>query len=374
MKNNVVKIITIMFLCFVPVWMLVCRDKSFSEKENRRLASFPKLTWDSLTSGAFMKDTETYLSDQFPLRDAAVSLKTTALRMTGQRKINGVYIAKDGYLIAEEAEYDSSRLDALVTSVNSFADSISNVSKVSMMLVPNSVTIYEDKLPYKADSGQQGTITHVKNELSENVNFIDTYDTLAEHKNIGVFYKTDHHWTTRGAYYAFLQYAQAEGIDTAAVNYDFYNVTGDFQGTQSSNSGVYSSRDYIEICVPHNSEGSYVVNYVENTVKSATLFDMEKLEEKDKYQVFLGGNYSQVDISTNAGTGRNLMLIKDSYANCMIPMLTPFYDKIVVIDPRYFYDDINEVMSINKINEVLFLYNVDSFVEDNSLADIINIQ
>ncbi len=370
-KKNPVRIITILFLCFVPIWMIICKDRNFSQKENRYLASFPKLSIASIQSGSFMDDFETYLTDQFPLRDACVSLKTTALRIAGERMINGVYIAKDGYLIAKENEYDKSDLKELLTSVNDFAERNSDID-VNFMLVPNASSIYEDKLPYNIQSGEKSTMSYIEKRLSENIDYIDVYDSIEENKSVGSYYKTDHHWTTRGAYQAFKKYASENDLDTSDVDYSFYTVTGDFQGTQASDCGVYSSHDTIEICVPDGAEGNYILNYVENTTKSASFFDESKLAEKDKYLVFMGGNYSEVDVTTSNDTGKNLLIIKDSYANCFVPMLTPYYDKIVIVDPRYFYDNIYEIIDNNKINEVMFLYNVNSFVTDNSLKDVLD--
>lgn len=368
MRKNGVRALTIFFLCIVPIWMILCRDRVFSPKENRNLAGFPKVTWSSVLNGDFMDDFETYLADQFPIRDWCISVKTTALRITGKRFINDVYIADDGYLIAEESSADNDRMKELTEAVNGFAAECEGTS-VSFMLVPNSSLIYEDRLPYGAKSGEDEFIDSVKEMSGSRISFVDVRDTLREHGSEGMFYKTDHHWTTRGAYYAFLEYADTVNIEPS--EYEFYNVTNAFQGTQASNSGIYSTYDGIEICVPAGDAGHYVVDYTGTDTKTATLFNTEKLSEKDKYLVFQGGNYSQLEITTDAGTGRNLMIIKDSYANCMLPMLTPYYDKIIVIDPRYFYDNIYDVMQIYEINEVLFLYNANSFAEDNSLADVL---
>ena len=370
MKNNAVKILVIAFLCFVLIWMIASKDISFSEKENRNMASKPEYSWTAVSDGTYMDDFETYLADQFPLRDTCVSVKTAVSRLVGKRLINGVYIGEGGYLIQEEADVDYTHLRELVEAVNAFASDIEDVD-VNFMLVPNAVSVYEDKLPYGMTSGQKDTLELVELMLSDDVDYINVYDALKKQTGINLYYKTDHHWTTRGAFVAFETYADANALGMSDVVYRFYNVTNSFQGTQASNSGVYSTMESIEICVPYGQEGNYLVNNMETGNKTATLFDASKLTQKDKYLVFMGGNYSQVNISTLADTGRNLMVIKDSYANCMIPMMTPYYDKIVVIDPRYFYDNIYEVMEINGINEVMFLYNVNSFVEDNSLIDIL---
>ncbi|MCM1307956.1 MAG: DHHW family protein [Butyrivibrio sp.] len=369
MRKNSVRIITIIFLCFMPVWMLVSRDVDFSDKENRYMAKFPKITVKALADGSFMEDFETYLTDQFPVRDACITLKTNTLRLLGQRRINGVYICDKGYLIAEEEKYSPAALEDLTQAVNGFADA--SGADVKFMLVPNASLIYEERLPYGVKSTENDTVELVKSRLSDSVGFVDVRDALLAQKGIQLYYKTDHHWTTAAAYAAFEEYAREAGLDISSVQYESYCVSGAFQGTQASNCGVYSSSDAVNICVPKDSEGSYIVNYADETRKSATLFDMSRLEEKDKYLVFMGGNYSRVDISTRTKNGRRLLLIKDSYANCFIPMLTPCYEEIIVIDPRYYYDDIYQLMSDNMISDVLFLYNVNSFVSDNSLEEVL---
>ncbi len=371
MKKNASRIITIFFLCLMPLWMVLSEDVEFSDTENRYMASFPEITLTSVLNGDFMSGIETYLTDQFPVRDACITLKTNTLRLFGQRKINGVYLADNGYLIAEEESFDDEKVMEMTDCINDFADRLDGV-EVRFMLVPNAVSIYEEKLPYGVKSTQKNTIDMVEDRLGSNITAVDVYDTFKDNASQQLYFKTDHHWTARGAYLAFLEYAKAAGLDTDSVEYDFMCVSGDFQGTQASNCGVYSSSDIVNICVPENSRGSYIVNYIEKTEKTATLFDESKLKEKDKYLVFMGGNYPQVDVTTNAGTGRRLLVVKDSYANCMIPMLTPYYDSIIVVDPRYYYDNIYDLIQSSGINEVMFLYNVNSYVTDNSLEDVLD--
>uniref|UniRef100_UPI0037362845 DHHW family protein n=1 Tax=Frisingicoccus sp. TaxID=1918627 RepID=UPI0037362845 len=114
----------------------------------------------------------------------------------------------------------------------------------------------------------------------------------------------------------------------------------------------------------------YIVNYVEEQKKTASLYQSEKLESYDKYAFFFGGNSPIIRISTTASTGKNLLVLKDSYANCFLPFLIPYYDEIVVIDPRYYYDDIYSEITSQNITEILFLYNANTFLEDNSISGI----
>ena len=114
-----------------------------------------------------------------------------------------------------------------------------------------------------------------------------------------------------------------------------------------------------------------VVSYVEEQEKKATLYDTSKLKEKDKYAMFLGGNSGLIDIRTTADSTDRLLIVKDSYANSLVPFLTPYYREIFMVDPRYYYGDIHEIMENNKITSVLFLYNGNTFVEDNSISGVL---
>ena len=114
-----------------------------------------------------------------------------------------------------------------------------------------------------------------------------------------------------------------------------------------------------------------VVSYVEEQEKKATLYDTSKLKEKDKYAMFLGGNSGLIDIRTTADSTDRLLIVKDSYANSLMPFLMPYYREIFMVDPRYYYGDIHEIMENNKITSVLFLYNGNTFVEDNSISGVL---
>ena len=153
------------------------------------------------------------------------------------------------------------------------------------------------------------------------------------------------------------------------VNFRFMAAADGFQGTLSSKSGVSSAADVIEICVPQNSAQTYVVDYGNGEKKAASLFDSSKLETKNKYEVFMGGNYGRVTVETTSSEKDTLLIIKDSYANCMLPMFTPFFSKIVVIDPRYSEERISAVTEENTFTHILFLYNLDTFLGDTSLEE-----
>ncbi|MGN1195331.1 MAG: DHHW family protein [Acutalibacteraceae bacterium] len=361
--------------CFITVLIMLLilfiPDKEMSEKENRVLAQKPALTLSSITSGKFMKDFESYLTDQFPLRDKIISFKTFVDRSVGKKEENGVLIGKDGFLFENQTDFDEENVKSLTSAINTFSENNKNLKK-AFILSPNSSYVLNEYLPtgIKPES-QKLQLNEIKKQLDTSgiswISCIKAFD-LQEDKT-ELFYRTDHHWTTKAAYLAFDSLADSWKLSLSKTKYEFSSVSNSFQGTLASSSGVGSSTDEIQICIPTSPKISYVVNYESSNKKTATLFDKDKLSQKNQYEVFLGGNYDKVIISTSADTDDTLLLLKDSYANCMIPMMTPYFSKIVVIDPRYFSDSLADIMKEYSFTHVLFLYNLNTFLADNSLVD-----
>ena len=376
-KGAVISICMIWLFCLIIFGMsglhLLTEDKNFSDSENRVLGTFPKLTVASIADGSFMREFETYLTDQFPFRDSIISAKTFADRMLGKNEENGVHIGKEGYLFESQTPLDKDKTKKIAKAVRSFANKYEEF-KTAFVLVPNSSYIYSEYLPkYLEMPSQKEQIKTFRKQLNSPDILWPSVTGLFE-KNADktqLYYKTDHHWTTRGAYLVFkklcLEWEFESSEKEIDKKFDFYEVSTTFEGTLSSTSGVHDTADKIEICVPKASEGTYVAYFESSGDKTASLFFGDKLNQKNHYEVFLGGNYDKVIISTVSPTGRSLLLIKDSYANCMIPMLTPYFSKIVVIDPRYLTDSLESIIKENDFSHMLYLYNVNTLFEDNSL-------
>ena len=120
--------------------------------------------------------------------------------------------------------------------------------------------------------------------------------------------------------------------------------------------------------MPKKSAGTYTVHYESQNKTTVSVFDTEKLEQKNQYEVFLGGNFDKIVIRTLSQSEDTLLLFKDSYANCLIPMLTPYFSKIVIIDPRYFSDSLQNITDDTDFTHILFVYNLNTFLADKSLA------
>ncbi len=361
------------------IYSVFSADREFSESENRVLESMPSLTWNSLVSGSFMKDFEAYLSDQFPLRDEAIEIKTFTDRLMGKRQQNGVFIGDNGYLFDSQTDYVKDDNTSKLKAIDAFCNKYTKAKKL-IAISPNSSYIYKENLPYGLDlPDQKVQIKKIHNSLkSSSLNKLDVTEILLNEKEesntTSLFYKTDHHWTTRAAYSVFENIAKSWKLGADKVNYEFYPVSTEFEGTLSGKAGVHDVKDTIEICIPEKSFESYVVNYESQQKKTASAFDKSKLSQKNQYEVFLGGNFDKVIITTTSQKQDALLIIKDSFANCMIPMFTPYFSKIVVVDPRYMTDNIETVMSDTDFTHILFLYNLNTFLQDTSIVNTFELQ
>lgn len=368
--RRLARVFGVLLLVFVLL-NVIKRDQEFSDEENRMLASRPKLTWESIKSGDFMTDFETYVSDQFFARNQWISLKLNEDRILGKKESNGVYLGKKGYLIEKPDTPDWESVERNMAAISDFAERHSKISTYTCF-VPNAYYILEDRLPAQAPVRDQAAdLVKIREMEGSSVKDIDVTATLQDHAGEDIYYKTDHHWTSLGASYAFEDVAQAMGLKNVETDYTVHTVASDFQGTLASKSGYHGSEDLVQVYQPKNQEVEYVVTYVEEGEKSTSIYDSKCLEEKDKYTVFFGGNHARIDIGTTQPERKNLLIFKDSYANCFVQFLLPYYQNIIIVDPRYYYENVDSLVESYGITDILFLYNVNTFVTDNSIADVL---
>lgn len=362
----------ILFFLLLTVFIIniFTPNRNFSEKENRVLSSRPEMNLSQITSGRFGSKYETYVNDQFVLRDFWVTLKAGCDQIMGKVEENGVYLGKDGYLLESFHAPTQERLDSTLSAMTSFANNHPDLKQYAL-IVPNAVSILKDKLPAAAPQDSQNPyLDQVKSTLESNgITYIDVRDTLSKHKDEHVYYRTDHHWTTQGAYYAYLAAADTLDIDTSSIAYEKVPVSASFQGTLSAKSGFRSNKkEELDVFLPKGDDAPpHVVNYVDEQKKSASFYAAEQLKGRDKYAVFFDSNHAQVKISTPIQENRTLLVLKDSYANCFVPFLAPYYRTIIMVDPRYYYGNLEELIQVENIQEVLYLYNANTFFSDSSL-------
>ena len=345
------------------------KDTAFSDTENRMLQQKPVFSWADLADGRFMGNFEKYQTDQFIFRREWIRLQTTAERLLGKNKSGDVYLG-EGQLMEEPSKLSENVWENL-DAIGAFCRNQTGV-KCYLMLVPDAASVQREKLPaYAPVADQAEQLEEIRSYLEKKENpvtEIPLYEMLREHREESLYYRTDHHWTTLGARYAYQSVAGQMGLPGAENGEEkkLYPVSDSFQGTLAARSGYRVPDDTIEVYWPDQEE-ELVVTYVQEQTKSASLYAAEKLKTRDKYGMFLNGNHPLTEIRTMVSTGRKLLLIKDSYANCFVPFLTGDFEEIVLVDPRYYYDSAEKLMKQYGFTDVLFLYNLNTFLEDDVL-------
>lgn len=364
--------IFILSLFLILIINLLVPSKETSEEENRVLEQRPDLTMGSVMNGGFMEQWESYMSDQFAGRNLWRSVKVALSRFGGSKMENGVFIGKDGQLLEDISVPGDEQFSENVGAVKSFAETYEDVP-VTVMLVPDAACILSDSLPaFATVEDQRQMFSMVERQLGDTVSWIDTASILNKQKSKKLYYKTDHHWTTQAAFYVFQEAAPAFGIEED-VSDDFvsYTVTDSFNGVLASTSGVnLDEKEKIDIYVPATGDDDVIVTYVDEAKKRTSLYDSSKLETRDKYGVFLGGNTSVIDIKTVSTSKDRLLVVKDSFADCFIPFLTPYFREIVVVDPRYYSGTLAEIMDTYRITDTLILYSGNTFFTDNNISGV----
>ncbi len=365
--------ITALFCAFIGVFLVanaVSPDRTFSEMENRNLEQLPTPSVKTLLSGEFMKDFETYTTDQFVARDSWIGLKSATERALGKRENNGVYFCEKDTLITRFDQPDSQKVADNLTYVNNFVENVD--IPVTFSLIPTQACIWADRLPAGAPNASQTDILDQAQAAVPGATWADLYTPLWEHRDEDIFYRTDHHWTSLGAYYGYTGLAEALGF--TPVSLDSYTETvrsTEFYGTVFSSSGVrWVKPDTISTYVPDTgitvTEHSY--DNKGNPIEiPRSLYAESFLSVKDKYSMFLGGNQSLGVVKTPNTDKPKLLIIRDSYTDSVVPFLTPHYSEIHLIDLRYYKLSIQDYIEQNGIDQALVLYSVPNFVTDSNL-------
>lgn len=355
----------------LDVLFIVLPSKDMSETENRNLTKRPKVTFATVTNGKYEAQFDKYISDQFPFRDFWVKLEGTISRMFGRTESGGVYLGKDGYLIQNFTEPSEEDYEQTMDAIKSFKQKNGKL-KMYALIAPTALTIYDNKLPFNAPAGDEDAFLDKTYESlnSMDIQAVDIRQELKERRDDHqLYYRTDHHWTTDGALAAFEIMSSQTGWAGTSLIYNRLLVSNQFTGTLASTSGFKSDEtDEIYVYEPQAGFKSTIF-YVEEAMKTKIPYAVEKLDTKDKYGLFFDGNHAQVTITTGSKNGKTLLVLKDSYANCFVPFLFSDYEKIVMVDPRYYTEDLDMLMKVEEIDEVLFLYNAHTFAEDKNLIN-----
>ena len=371
-------VLFLIFLGGVSVAGLVQEDREKSENENRYLAQVPQISWERVKSGRFQKDFEEYLNDQIAARDLWITAKTAVQKAARNTDIGGAYVGKDGYDFEKitPEDVDEKQVQRNLVAIQDFFSTVGQKlpkERLSFLLIPTSGYVLSEKLPAGARLFDQNSyIERAGNSVGEGI-FVDVREELRSHKDESIYYHTDHHWTTDGAYIAYEKWSKSKGhhfVDRTELTKRI--VSENFRGSLYSKI-LDADSVYDEIWVyEKKGETPAIDTQYRVTIdgkKEGTLFDFTKLSEKDQYKFFLGDNYGQVCIE-NTGTvtgGGNLLVIKDSFANTFVPLIVEEFDRTYMLDLRYYNGDVQQYIKEHEITEVLVLYNISNFISDRNL-------
>ena len=369
--------------------IFVVPQKAYSEKENRYLTKLPHISAEGILSGEVQRDLMEATSDQFPARDEWMRIATTGQYLLYHREINGVYVGKDHYLFDKIVDSDLSEKNyqtnlGYVTALKANTD-----ADVSVMLIPSPGTVLAEKLPTRAVLYDPVPYEALGEELCEadSVRWVQTRDELeraARNSFDDIYFHTDHHWTTNGAYVGARTYLETQGTQIAEQErFDVQPASDSFYGTLYSKVAGLPGARPDELELPQALPEQLVIEADsapadalgadgEKTMPELTgIYDLSKLNMKDKYAVYFGGNYGKITIKNPKAEGKgSLLIIKDSYANSMVPYLLDHYEQITMIDLRYYNESVPELVA-QDWDAVLVCYEMSNFIKDRNLFKLI---
>ncbi len=377
-KANILTIIIfISVIAVMAVWFTVAPFREYSAAENRYLSKWPEFSISDLTSGSYTEKVEDCISDQFPLRDDWVIMNSAIRRLSGRSDSNGIYF---GNRLTETFwNYDKNILNNNLIAIDQYSASSENSGGATWFVpVPNRVyaAAHEKNtsLPPRApDIHQDVLIDDMKKTLAD-TKVIDTSDAVAEEASeMGVdalYYGTDHHTTTYGAYKIYTELGSSLGYSPLDESeYNATTVCEDFEGTTFHKSGAWwVEPDSIERWDRTDSPDTDItVSIGAKTYDS--MYDNSALDTTEKYNYFLYGN-NPLMIIKNKNADSKLLVVKDSYAHAILPFLAEHYGEIHVIDLRYYRESVSEYRQSNGIDKTLIIYNVKNLTEDTNLKNL----
>ena len=360
MRNKTITSFFCLLLAVSALIGLLMPDRYYSEREKRTLTQKPKFTVANFISGEFSDELEKYLTDQVPLRDGWVTMKTYMELAIGKRESVGVYICKDKYLMDKFTSYSKKQLVANAAALVDLQEKLA-AEGISMntILVPMAAQVLTDKLPAYAPVADYAAILQVLTDAG--VDTTDVLSALVAHSSENIYYRTDHHWTSLGAYYA---YCAWRGIEPNVDEWTQEVLCDDFYGTTWNKVPLPSvPADEITAWYKHINRS---VSYNNGQYETDSIYERKYLSGSDQYAVFLNSNQAQTVIEGSGKSGK-LLLIKDSYGNTFSQFPVEDYAEVHVLDLRFFKGDVTEYAKENGITDTLVLYGTQSFVKDTRL-------
>lgn len=414
--------LTIAIISIIGLIIPLRPKESVSEK--RKLAEFPKITFDSLKSGDFFDGFNTWYSDSYPGREGLValnskiksyygikSLKDDTVKIHGDvqkgddipdeydpnavvtenstseenydkidangdsQSIGAVFVV--GNRAFEYYNFSQAQANNYISSMNKLAEKLSGKAKVYNMIVPTSIgiTLPDSYMGHINSSDQQKAIDYINSGLNSQIVKVPILKTLMSHRSEYIYFNTDHHWTQLGAYYAYCDFAKSAGITAnpldkyEKVEFDgflgtFYNDTGKIPELKSNPDTIYAYK-------PNSSAKMVYTDAKGQQISWPIVNDVSKYPESIKYSCFIAGDNPYTEIHNPQITdGSSIMVVKESFGNALVPFLVENYENVYVIDYRHFTGSISKIITEKKIDTVLYINNVSAIRNPNLMKKL----
>ena len=366
MKRKVLPLLFCLLLAAGTVLGPVLPDRYYADAERRTLKQFPALTAKALFSGRFARELEVYLADQFPGREGWVAAKTLAERLSGKPESGGVSFAADGYLIELHPGLEEEQLAANLAALKALSDALAAEGiSLTLMPVPTAAWTLRAKLPAHTPNADQRAVAAAAEAVGLRV--FDVTPALEAHGSEAIYYRTDHHWTSLGAWYAYAAWRESLGETPAPMSaWTRETLTDAFRGTTWAKvNDPFAQADAIEAWYQ---TWNRAVSYNGGSSTADSIYEGKYLRSADPYGVFFNSNQADA-VAAGAGEGR-LLILKDSYANCFAQFCLDDYEQTHLIDLRFFRGSVSAYAAAQGITQVLVLYNVPNLCADTALAGV----
>ncbi len=355
----------VLLVCFSLI--LLPKDDAASAIENRPLAEMPTLTAEKVFSGDFSSEYETYVTDNIAFRSRFVKIGTALEKLRGYQKkdtgriINfptGTALVLNDGKIMEVYKDKPDATQKYIEVLNKYAEKFSGKTNLYLMLVPTQIEF--DQSPYKdLSDSEKEMIDFVYSSLSD-IQPVNVYDKLKRHTGEYIYFRTDHHWTQRGGHYGYQSFAEAKGFSPVPLDAMTAKKHSGFLGYLFNQANVDEYKKYADEIEYFEYGENYTV-----TVKGyengnpytypCKMYNPPAADGTVNYGLFMGGDHQFAEINTNNKNGSVALIIKDSYANTVIPFLANHYEKILVVDPRSFYSTVAALTEEYEIDDILFI-------------------
>lgn len=358
-------------------------SRNTSALEQRKLAARPDLSLDSLFSGEFARGIESFFADHFAFREKMVQFGTFVKELKGMPGIAQATIIQQGsdntaqksgsaaaagqatrYLIDKDRaytlfNYSAASAEAYAAALNGFKAAVDPEIRVYSMLVPTAAEFMERKYRELSDS-QKNAFAHINARLNPEIGRIDAYGALERHADEAIYFRTDHHWTALGAYYAYSEMMKALGEEAVPLSaYSTGEIEG-FLGTSYKATLNFRLKAHPDTIAYYPPTAKYTYTRYLTTGKaiSGEVVNPDYAQAAHGlYAVFLGGDFPWGEIETGVQNGKRIAVVKDSYGNALIPFLLPHFKTVYYVDPRYYDGSLVDFVREHQVTDVLFLNN-----------------